>query len=156
LIKLISDLARGRLFGHPVHMMLVHFPSALFPVSLIADIAGIVFKEHNFFIFGFYSAVTGTTFGWLALLFGIVDLLKIPGEQPAFNKALIHGGLNFLWLTIFTIIIGMEIKNHPQIGYSLLKVIGKSIAVAGLLFSNFIGGELVLKYGIGKKEDILL
>ncbi len=133
-------------------MMLVHFPSALFPVSLIADLAAIIYGEHTFYTFAFYSAVAGIAFGWLALLFGVIDLLRIPPEHSAFYIALIHGGLNFFWLILFSIVIGMEIKTYPETGYSSMKLIVKLAAVTGLLFSNFLGGELVLKFGIGKKE----
>jgi len=150
--RLIEDLLKGKLFGHPVHMMLVHFPSALLPVSLIADFAAIFYGENNFYLFAFYSAVVGTAFGWLALLFGVIDLLSIPPEHSAFNKALIHGGLNFFWLILFSVYTVMEIKTYPEIGYSSLKLIVKIAVVTGLLFSNFLGGELVLKFGIGKKE----
>ena len=132
--------------------MLVQFPSALFPLSLLGDLIGIYSGNNHFYIFSFFSAFAGTAVGWLALLFGIVDLIKIPAEQTAFNKALIHGGLNVLWLSAFTVLIAAQIKNYPSVGYSITELVVKTIVVTGLIFSNYIGGELVLKYGIGKKE----
>jgi uncharacterized membrane protein len=150
--KLIKDLLKGKLFGHPVHIMLVQFPSSLFPLSLLADLIAVYTGNHHFYIFSFYSALAGTAVGWLALLLGIVDLIKIPAEHTAFNKTLIHGGLNFLWLTAFTVLVGTEVKYYPSSGYSFIRLVVKTIVVTGLIFSNYIGGELVLKYGIGKKE----
>jgi len=79
-------------------------------------------------------------------------LLKISSDNEAFNKALLHGGLNFLWLTIFSVLTGLEIKSYPMIEYSQVKLLLKIFVVTGLIFSNYLGGELVLKYGIGKKE----
>jgi uncharacterized membrane protein len=132
--------------------MLVQFPSSLFPLSLLADLIAVYSGNNHFYIFSFYSAFAGTAIGWLALLFGIVDLVKIPAEQTAFNKALIHGGLNFLWLTAFSVLVATEVKNYPSFEYSIIKLVVKIIVVTGLILSNYIGGELVLKHGIGKKE----
>ena len=132
--------------------MLVQFPSSLFPLSLLSDLTALYTGDNNFYLFSFYLAFAGTAAGWLALLFGILDLMKIPAEKTEFNKALIHGGLNFLWLISFSILVGSEMKIYPSLEYSLIKLIVKIIVVTGLIFSNFIGGELVLRYGIGKKE----
>lgn len=133
-------------------MMLIHFPSALFPASLIADFTAIIFNDNIFFIFSFYAAAAGVIFGFAALIFGVIDLLKLPSASRVFNVALLHGGLNFLWLTVFSILAGMDIKYYPDIEHSTLNLTIKTFVVSGLIFSNYLGGELVLKYGIGKKE----
>jgi len=132
--------------------MLVHFPSALFPVGLIADLAGFFMNNANFYLFSFYCTTGGVVFGFMALIFGIIDLLKISPQDKAFNTALTHGGLQFLWLIIFSVLIKSDINNYPSIFHSLFNIILKALLVSGLLFTNYLGGELVLKYGIGKKE----
>jgi uncharacterized membrane protein len=131
-------------------MMLVHFPSALFPVSLLADFIAIYSGDNSFYTFSFYALAAGTGFGWIALVFGLIDLLKISSDHKAFNKALLHGGLNFLWLITFSVLTGLKLKSYPAIEFSLSEIIIKSIVVSGLIFSNFLGGELVLRFGIGK------
>ena len=151
--KLFGEILDGRLFGHPIHMMLVHFPSALFPMSVVFDLASIYFEDNNLSLFSFYSAAAGITLGWFALIFGIIDLLKIESQPKAFSKALLHGGLNLTWLIIFSVFVGIDFKTYPQINFpNILEVVVKIWTVIGILFSNFLGGELVLRFNIGKKK----
>jgi hypothetical protein len=55
---------------------------------------------------------------------------------------------------VFAVLFGLRIVDYPDIkiisGNSLIIT---AIAVAGILFSNYLGGELVLHYGIGLKES---
>jgi len=148
----LNNILKGRLFGHPIHMMLVHFPSALFPLS--ASFALISFLLHNneLALFNFYIICTGAAMGWLALIFGIIELLQIQELEAPFKIALIHGGLNSLWVSVFTILAGVQVKYYPIIPVpSLAQVIIEIAVVLMMLYSNFLGGELVLKHGIGKK-----
>jgi uncharacterized membrane protein len=152
-MKFPGEILQGKLFGHPIHMMLIHFPSALLPLSVIFDAAGIYFKESNFILFSFYSAAAGAAAGWFALIFGIIDLLKIESSSKAFSTGLWHGGLNLLWLLIFSLFTGIDLKSYPGIDFpSSGEFLSKIIAAAGPLYSNFLGAELVLKYGIGRKK----
>ncbi len=154
----IKEFSRGRFFRHPIHLMLVHFPAALFPMALMLDICSSYFNDKNLSLFSFYTISAGTILGWAAIIFGAIDLLKIPSDKKVFKTALLHGGLNLLWLFTFTILAGIEIQSYPDINFpSAAKIAAEAFAVAGMLYSNFLGGELVLKYDIGKeslrKED---
>lgn len=133
-------------------MMLIHFPSALFPISLIADFAAVYLDDNIFFFFSFYAAASGAVLGFASIIFGVIDLLKIPTGTEIFNTALIHGGLGFLWVIVFSIFAGVDIKYYPEIHHSTANIIVKTLAVGGLVYSNYLGGELVLKYNVGKKD----
>ena len=136
-------------------MMLVHFPTALLPMSAGFDIARIFFRDENLTLFSFYCGTAGTAIGFLALLFGTGDLLRIETEIRAFTKALLHGGLNLTWLIIFSVIIGIDLKTYPHLNLpSTGEVLIKLCVVAGMLYSNFLGGELVLKHDIGKPSAL--
>src|SRR5690606_2491273 len=103
-------------------------------------------------LFSFYCAAAGVILGGASIIFGIIDLLKIPAGTVIFNTALIHGGLGFLWVIVFSIFAGVDIKDYPLIYHSIINILVKVIAVSGLIYSNYLGGELVLKYNQGKKN----
>ncbi len=139
--------------GHPVHVMLVHFPIAFFPMSAVLDLLSVIYSNSALSLFSFYSALAGVILGTAAMIFGIIDLIKIPPKEKHFNIALLHGGLNFLWVIIFAAIVLMNFKNYPEINIAgNFQVAIELLAAAGMIYSNFLGGELVLKYGMGKKE----
>ncbi|MBK9097450.1 MAG: DUF2231 domain-containing protein [bacterium] len=101
----------------------------------------------------FYSLVLGTTSGFFAAGFGAIDLIKIKNEQTILKIALLHGGLNVLWLMIFSVIAGIQLKQFPEINIlNNWVIILKTLIVVGLFYTNFLGGELVLHYGVGRKN----
>ncbi|MEO8399827.1 MAG: DUF2231 domain-containing protein [Ignavibacteriaceae bacterium] len=153
-MELIKGIFKGRFLGHPIHLMIVHFPIAFFPMSAVLDLFSFFYEDKNLALFSFYAESAGVIFGWLALIFGTVDLLKISSKEKAFSVALIHGSLNLTWLIVFTVIAGIQIKFFPPIPVPGITVIViKFIVVAGILFSNFLGGELLFKYEVVKKES---
>ncbi len=151
--KQIENIFKGKAMGHPVHIMLVHFPVAFFPMSAVLDLLSIIYSNSALSLFSFYSSSAGVILGTLAVIFGTIDLIKIPSKEKHFNIALIHGGLNFLWVIIFAAIAGINLKYYPEINIAgRTQTIIEFLSVAGMIYSNFLGGELVLKFGMGKKE----
>jgi uncharacterized membrane protein len=148
------DVLKGKVFGHPVHMMLVHFPAALFPFSAAVSLAALIYSSSELALFNFYIICTGTIMGWLALVFGLIELMQILDQKRTLRTVLMHGGLNTLWLCIFTIIAGVQLKYYPEVPVpAVIQVIIEFIVVTVMIYSNYLGGELVLKYGIGKKPN---
>ena len=150
MIGFISDLIKGRMFGHPVHAMLVHFPSALFPMTLVLQGIALFRHDTTFAAAGFYTLTGGLIGGIAALGFGVIDYFKIDTKNPAWKKASLHAICNSTWLTLFGIECGIILK-HPANMYhvSAAEFIITVVCVAGMMVSNFFGGELVFHYGIG-------
>lgn len=152
-MQFFKSIIKGRLFGHPIHMMLVHFPAALFPVSAALSLLSYIQKDSIISLFNFYVICIGTVIGWVALIFGFNDLLKIQDNKKAFNTGIIHGSLNTLWLSVFSVLGGIQIKYYPLIPTpSLTVVIIEIIVVLSMLYSNHLGGRLVLRYGVGTER----
>jgi|SRR5690554_3204429 uncharacterized membrane protein len=150
---MFNELLNGKFFGHPVHLMLVHFPAAFFPLSAAIDIYAIVMNNVLYAEISFYILCLGIITGFAAAVFGTIDLLKLKQEK-VFRTALIHGGLNLLWAASFSVIAGLQYQQFPEIRIpSLAIIVTKIICVFGMLYSNFLGGELVLKYGVGRKAE---
>lgn len=150
MIEFISDLIKGRMFGHPVHAMLVHFPSALFPMTLVLQTISLLRHDPSFALAGFYTLVGGLIGGGAALSFGIIDYFKIETSNPAWKKASLHAICNLTWLTLLAVECGIMLKHQSQMSHvAIADFVITLVAVVGMLFSNFLGGELVFHHGIG-------
>jgi uncharacterized membrane protein len=144
---------KATISGHPIHIMLIHFPIAFLPLSALLDIFSIIYQSTYLAELAFYLLVLGTTSGFFAAGFGAIDLIKIKNEQTILKIALLHGGLNVLWLMIFSVIAGIQLKQFPEINIlNNWVIILKTLIVVGLFYTNFLGGELVLHYGVGRKN----
>src|SRR6476661_754838 len=150
MLEFIRQLKNGRLFGHPVHSMLVHFPSGLFPVSLIFDILGVIFQNHCLACAAFYSIFAGIILGFIAVIFGAIDYIRLSPSDTAWNKASLHALLSITWLLIFAVVLGLKLKHFPLISIGTWTEIGLSfVSVIGLIFSNYLGGDLIFRHHIG-------
>lgn len=136
------------MFGHPVHVMLIHFPIALYPLSLFLDIFGFYTGDNVYLSFSQYALLGALTFSVLAMFFGIVDILKIDTKSKAWDIAAKHGGINFIIFFLFLILFIFRLKEHESV---ILHFSLSIIANTSLIFSNYLGGELVFKYDIGRK-----
>lgn len=139
-----------RVLRHPVHVMLIHFPSALFPMELICY--GLLFftKERSFATAAYYAMVGGVAMGWLAVAAGAMDLIKIPPYKPTVvKKALIHGTINSSVLIAYTVFVYLVSKQYPNLQEASLGVLlVKGLLVGVLIVGNWLGGELILKHKV--------
>lgn len=148
--KFLTDIVRGRFLGHPIHSMLVHFPSALFPSAWFFDLVSIISQNNLYSLIAFYILGLGVLSGILAAIFGAMDYVSLPPKDIAWKKASLHALLNVLWLCIFGTLFGISMIHYPDIKIvSLAQFIVLTITVFGLLISNFLGGELVFRHHVG-------
>jgi uncharacterized membrane protein len=140
-----------KVFGHPVHIVLVHFPSALFPMDVICSALFLATRDALFSHASVCAAVGGAVFGWLAVVFGFLDLIRIPGARAgAMRRALIHGSINAGAVIAYTVFAGIILRHYPAMpDQTVTLLVAKSIVVGGMMVGNFLGGNLVLKDKIG-------
>ncbi len=136
-----------KFLGHPIHIILVHFPSALFPLSVFLSYLARIYEIEQFTITAVYMLIAGVVMGWLAGITGLIDLLVVAENKPhSLKKALWHGGINIVVLLIFTVFAFMHYKKLPTVEIdNNFKLIIKTIAVVTLMIGNFLGAELILK-----------
>ena len=139
-----------KILGHPVHIMLIHFPSALFPMDLACSIISNYTGRSGFLEASFYAMCGGTVLGWLALLFGFFDLLKVYESKPAVMKyALIHGGINTTVILIYSILTFIQYKRYPELeSDTVMLLFIKGLTISFMIIGNFIGGSLILKHKV--------
>jgi uncharacterized membrane protein len=145
-----------KLFGHPLHVMLIHFPSALFPMDLVCAVLACCTGNHSFTDASFYALIGGTLLGWAAVAAGTFDLLLVMKNKPAaMRKALIHGGINSAVLCGFSVLAFMAYRHYPGLAPDDLKtMITKGILILIMLAGNFLGGNLVIKEKVlDEKQD---
>jgi uncharacterized membrane protein len=136
----------AKIFGHPIHPMLVPFPIAFWVGALITDIIYTQSTNPMWTNFSQWLLVGGLLFGGLAAVAGIVDYLGDRKVRSHAAKA--HGGIN---IVVFVIQI-FNLLVHSRDGWTSVVPTGlilSIIAVLLLAVSGWLGGELVYKQGVG-------
>lgn len=141
---------KGRLFNHPVHLMLVHFPTALFPAGFLFDIAGIILTEPQLFAASFYTIVLGVAAGLAAGLFGFLDYIKLADRPKVFRIAGWHAIIQLSVLVVFGIILGLKFRTYPDfLQPDIFQLSAMGLILGVMLFGNYLGGELVFTHRVG-------
>jgi uncharacterized membrane protein len=136
-----------KILGHPLHVMLIHFPSALFPMDVVCSFLGYYTGNIIFSHAAFFAMAGGVLTGWLAVLTGVFDLTGMVRDKPAdIKRAIYHGSINTTVLITYTLLAFIIFKKYPEIAPDhLSKVIFKSVVVALMIVGNYLGGTLVFK-----------
>lgn len=126
--------------------MLVHFPSGLYPFSFAMDCLGLGSHQAVFHSAAMYALEGALAMSVFAMIYGAIDFLQIDSRREVWKTAGIHALLNVCWFMMFGALLFYRLKN-PGIGGVYVSITG--FAVAGMIISNYLGGELVIKHKIG-------
>lgn len=139
--------SRARLFGHPIHQMLIVFPLGLLAMALIFDVIHLVTANGYWSEIAFWMIAAGVVTGLLAAPFGFIDWLAIPSGTRAKRVGALHGVGNVVVVLLYAASwwTRMTTPRDPA-------VIGYVLAFAGgglALFTGWLGGELVDRLAVG-------
>ena len=140
--------SRVKLFGHPVHPMLIVYPLGLLSMAVIFDILYLIFGNRLLPTASYYMIAAGVLGGLLAAIFGFIDWLALPNNTRAKNIGLWHGLGNVLIVTLFAVswfLRGSNVDFVPDGFAMILSFAGTALA----LVTGWIGGELVYRLGVG-------
>jgi uncharacterized membrane protein len=143
--------SRVRLFGHPVHQMLVVFPLGLLGGAALFDLLHLWQDSENMALVSFYLIGAGVLAGLLAAPFGTVDWLAIPAGTRAKRVGAVHALGNVVVLALFAASwwLRRELPTAPS-ALALALCFGG----AGLsLVTAWLGGELVDRLGVGVSDQ---
>jgi len=140
--------SRVKLFGHPVHPMLIVFPAGLFTAAVIFDILYLIFGNPNLTTVSFYMIATGVVGGLLAAIFGFIDWLALPSNSRARQIGGMHGLGNFVIVVLFAVSWLLRSGNANFVPNGLAMVLSFAGIVLALV-TLWIGGELVYRLGVG-------
>jgi uncharacterized membrane protein len=140
-----------RIFGHPIHVMLIHFPIGLLPMEFVLSGLAYIYQDTLLATAAFYCGVGGVATGYVAMLTGLLDLIAIPKEnKPAMGTGLLHGFINGLVVLVYTVFVYKAWQAYPNVNVqSLATLLVKGLLVGCLLFGNFLGGRLIYQHHIG-------
>lgn len=140
--------SRIKLFGHPIHPMLIVFPAGLFTSTVIMDILYLVFRNPVLATVAFYMIIIGVVGGLLAAVFGFIDWSGLPNDSRAKNIGLWHGLGNFVIVVLFAVSWFLR-RGSADFVPSALAMILSFAGILLALVTLWIGGELVYRLGVG-------
>jgi uncharacterized membrane protein len=140
--------SRVKLFGHPIHPMLIVFPLGLLAAGVIFDVVYLITGNGHFSITAFWMITSGLIGGLLAAIFGFLDWLAIPGNTRAKQIGLWHGGGNAVIVVLFALSWFLRLRVDdfvPSTFALILELLGAGLA----LITGWLGGELVYRLRMG-------
>jgi len=142
--------SRAKLFGHPIHPMLIVFPLGLLGMAVIFDVLTLALGNGYWAEIAYWMIAAGVVTGLLAAPFGLIDWLAIPGGTRAKRIGLWHGAGNLLVVALFALSWWMrgDAPRTPDAAPLTLGFAGLALA----LVTGWLGGELVDRLAVGVDE----
>jgi uncharacterized membrane protein len=142
--------SRAKLFGHPIHQMLIVFPLGLLATAFIFDILYLFTESGRFADISFWMIASGIIGGLLAAVFGLIDWLALPKGTRAKRIGALHGVGNVIVVGLFAVswLIRYDVPADP----GAMPIVLSGLAVALALVTAWLGGELVDRLAVGVYE----
>ncbi len=141
--------SRTKIFGHPIHPMLIVFPLGLLVISVIFDILHFATRNTVFSTAAYYDIAAGVIGGLIAALFGFIDWLAICSGTRAKTIGAVHGIGNVILVGLFA--ASWFIRNGAAPGHQP-STLAFALSVIGILLGTvtaWLGGELVYRLRMG-------
>lgn len=141
--------SHARLFGHPIHQMLVVFPLGLLGGSVIFDLIYLATSNPTFATVAYWTLSVGIIAAVIVIPFGVIDWRAIPSETRAKRIGLFHALGNTIVSALFVIswyLRGGDAPSQAALACSFI-----AILLAGV--TAWLGGELVSRLGVGVYDD---
>jgi uncharacterized membrane protein len=134
--------------GRPLHPMLVHFPVALYPTSLVFDALSHLTEDGNPFVRGAFALIViALVVSALAVAAGFADFLTIANGSQTWRIAVLHMSLQLVTAGLFlanAVLRGRDLDvTATPAGPILLSLVGLLTLTVGAA----LGGELVYRHG---------
>jgi uncharacterized membrane protein len=139
--------SRAKLFGHPIHQMLVAFPLGVLGMSFFFDLIALFTKNSQLSSAAYYMIAAGVVTGLLAAIFGLIDLLAIPKGTRARRIGTMHGVGNVIVVTLFA--GSWLLRRGAPSDMATLPIVLSGAAVGLAMITAWLGGELVDRLGVG-------
>lgn len=146
--------SRVKLFGHPIHPMLIAYPVAFYTAALICYIAYNSNDNPFWFKVAVMANVAGVIMAAVAAIPGFIDWLAIPEDSRAKKTGLFHLVCNVIALACYAIVAFTEYKKwddpSPSLGLAIpLTALGFLLTLA----AGFLGWTLVQTHHVGVDMD---
>jgi len=139
--------AKLRLFGRPVHQILIVFPLGLLATSFFFDLAWLMNGHAELAIVASWLIFAGVVGGVAASLFGVIDWLAIPRATRAWRVGAWHGGGNLIVAILFA--VSWWLRADAPATPEQLAIILSGCGVLLIILTASLGSELA-----DRMEDI--
>jgi uncharacterized membrane protein len=142
--------SKAKIMGHPIHPILIPFPLGLLSTSVVFDVVYLLTGNGKWSEISFWMIAAGVIGGLAAAVFGLIDWLAIPSGTRAKAVGMWHGATNVVMVTIFIVswLLRADAPGEPGIVAIVLSFVAVGLASLG----GFLGGELVVRLGVGVAE----
>ncbi len=146
----MKDFLQGKWLKHPLHPVLVHVPTALWPAALLFDmLANLGIGGNALVQTSFYAILFGLVSAAAAILPGLADWVDIKPDKPARKIGIYHMVMNLVIGAMWAVNLFLRWDTFatatavPAIPFTL------SIVATLLLFvSGYLGGLMIYDHGI--------
>ena len=139
--------AKAKIFGHPIHQMLVVLPLGVLAMSLVFDLIARVGDMPKLHEAAFYMIAAGVISGLVAAVFGLIDFLAIPSGTRAKKIGAMHGIGNVVVVVLFA--ASWWLRRDSAANPETLAIVLSAAAAALACVTGWLGGELVDRLGVG-------
>ena len=142
--------SKVKLFGHPIHPMLVAYPVAFYTATLVCYIVYNSNADPFWFKVGVVANVAGAVMAAVAAIPGFIDWLYIPSDSRAKKTGLFHMVCNVIALVCYAVVAWMSCPKWdgttPGLGLAIpLTAVGFLLT----LIAGFLGWALIQKHHVG-------
>ncbi len=143
--------SRAAIAGHPLHPMLIHFPVAALIGLLPVDLAHIWTLDEFWGRAGLWLAGVGALGGWVASIFGLIDLLTVREIRQKIT-AWCHAILAVMMLSLASLNWLLRFQSEGN-NMHLWALYLSAITAALISLAAYLGGRLVYEHAVGVDLD---
>lgn len=131
---------RVRIFGQPLHQILVVFPLGLLGTSFFFDLAWLARGRAELAVVAWWMIFAGVAGGALAAIFGLIDYAAIPRQTRARRVGVWHGTGTTIVVALFAVswVLRRDAPAHPEWMAIALSGLGVLLTVV----TGWLGAEL--------------
>ena len=142
--------------GRPLHPMLVHFPIALYPTSLVFDALSYLANDGNPFVVGAFSLIViALVVSALAVAAGFADFLPIENGTRTWRVAVLHMSLQLVTAGLFLANAVLRSRDLDVTATPTGPIVLSVVGLLTLMVGAALGGELVYRHGRRVELDLV-